>query len=342
MIGVVRAVIPENHEDPQSPVGESNQLRVAVFVCFAAVRLYASFGLGSLLDCEPGPGVGRAFLLQLCSLEALKRSVTVVSPGRAVELTNTWSVLDFRMSQLTLVRIPGAGAEARWARTVLFLVRWVPSCDNCARAQAVPRVVTVTRSVRVALYLIWTSLSRVMWVVTWHAPLVFLIVWWLGVAPAGLRVSSKATTADSGARINRDDRRNIFLTSDKGQPGGNRTPRPTRNQLVKPISRYVTVCPVGPASRASRHCAVLPTGADLAVEDQCQGWRLRYRRRRRALVRALDGELCAAAGCPAREDRPASSCRRGHRGRVTAGDPPPDGCGAARMAAVARAGALPR
>src|SRR5215469_10423926 len=41
---------------------------------------------------------------------------------------------------------------------------------------------------------------------------------------------------------------------------------------------------------------------DFAVEDECQGWRLRHRRRRRALGRALDGDLCAATGCPALED----------------------------------------
>ena len=58
---------------------------------------------------------------------------------------------------------------------------------------------------------------------------------------------------------------------------------------------------------------------DLAVEDQCQGWRLRHRRRRRALGRALDGDLCAATECPARGGRPVRSCRRGYRRRVGAG-----------------------
>jgi len=55
------------------------------------------------------------------------------------------------------------------------------------------------------------------------------------------------------------------------------------------------------------------------VEDQCQGWRLRHRRRRRALGRAPDGDLCAATGCPAREDCPAALAERGHRGDVTSG-----------------------
>src|SRR5258708_2993297 len=36
---------------------------------------------------------------------------------------------------------------------------------------------------------------------------------------------------------------------------------------------------IGPPSRLA---------PDLAVEDQCQGWRLRHRRRRRALGRALE------------------------------------------------------
>ncbi len=55
------------------------------------------------------------------------------------------------------------------------------------------------------------------------------------------------------------------------------------------------------------------------MEDQCQGWRLRHRRRRRALGRALDGDLCAATECPARGGRPGQLRWRGHRGRVGAG-----------------------
>jgi hypothetical protein len=55
------------------------------------------------------------------------------------------------------------------------------------------------------------------------------------------------------------------------------------------------------------------------VEDQRLGWRLRHRRRRRALGRALEGDLCAAIECPAREDSPAAPGGRGHRGCVTAG-----------------------
>ena len=38
-------------------------------------------------------------------------------------------------------------------------------------------------------------------------------------------------------------------------------------------------------------------------------------RQRRALGRALDGDLCAARGCPARRTAPVRLRRRGHRGR---------------------------
>ena len=47
----------------------------------------------------------------------------------------------------------------------------------------------------------------------------------------------------------------------------------------------------------------------LAVEDQSQGWRLRHRRRRRALGRALECDLYAARECPARGGRPGRSTR---------------------------------
>ena len=63
------------------------------------------------------------------------------------------------------------------------------------------------------------------------------------------------------------------------------------------------------------------------MEDQLQGWRLRHRRRRRALGRALDGDLCAALACPARGGRPGYWCRRGHRGCVTAGGRAGSRCG---------------
>ena len=96
---VVRAVIPEDHEDPQSPVGASDQDCMAVSVCLAFVRLYASFGLVGFLDCEPGPWVGRTFLLQFCGLEALNCSVTGVSPSFTVELFYTRSPDDFLMQE---------------------------------------------------------------------------------------------------------------------------------------------------------------------------------------------------------------------------------------------------
>ena len=55
----------------------------------------------------------------------------------------------------------------------------------------------------------------------------------------------------------------------------------------------------------------------------------------------LDCDLCAALACPAREDRPARSCRCSHRGCVTAGTVC-ERCGADRVAAAARAGARQR
>jgi hypothetical protein len=45
----------------------------------------------------------------------------------------------------------------------------------------------------------------------------------------------------------------------------------------------------------------------------------RWSARSAARTYDLDCDLCAALGCPAREDRPVSSYRRGHRGCVTAG-----------------------
>jgi hypothetical protein len=57
--------------------------------------------------------------------------------------------------------------------------------------------------------------------------------------------------------------------------------------------------------------------------DRCRSCRgrsqSRWSARSAARTYDLDCDLCAALGCPAREDRPVSSCRCGHRRCVAAG-----------------------
>ena len=71
------------------------------------------------------------------------------------------------------------------------------------------------------------------------------------------------------------------------------------------------------------------------MEDQCLGWRLRHRVRR-ALGRALDGDLCAARGCPARGGRSCRFSRSRRISRALLRGLPACGCGPADLVAAPR------